>query len=654
MKKILAFLIPALIVILSVGIFLVIRSCDQNNENNPNGDYGYDYNTQRVEDPFTDIDLIKNGKSDYIIVIPENSNSKHINAAVDELVTLIQEATGVELEVITDAQISTVTESTKYLSVGKTKVFSASNISATFEELGADGLKLYTYGSNVVMVGGGDRGSMYAAYEFLERQFNFECYAADEYYIDTNVSNLKLKKFEVTEIPVFERRSVGLFCYTNDEQYRNRMRQELFKEGWIYWSHSHFRIMPLEEYFEAHPDWYYPTNIGVTDEEPTQLCLTNEEMTKEFIKNVVELVKDNPEATYISLGQQDVQTWCTCPTCSESVAKYKESGTLIRFTNKVAAAVQEYIDKNEPGREFYVSTFAYQKSQEAPIDENGNALDPSVYPAENVRMMIAPIYACNCHNYSEECNKEINSLFEDWNVVANGKIFAWIYNKIFASYFTPFNNYSTLVQNYNILDSMGVQFVYHQGNKETEAGGMQELKAYVEAKLMWDNTLEPEELVKEFCEHYYKDAADAYYEYYKLIRFNYGIWETNGLHCYNNAAASQEVLQEKYWTRDLVDQLDNQFKIMFESIGKYKETNPELYDVLNTRIQKEYLTVRFFYLNYHFDDLTYEEAALILEEFEYYCNVHKITVWRELMSTSFTERYISSYVSKLTEQLNQK
>ena len=637
-KKIILFIcIPVLIALLGVVIFLLV-----NNEDKPDDGETDDI---VVEDPFLETDFISNGTTEYVIVIPEGNNSKYINMAANEIVDLVYQASGVELQIITDAEIEEVTEDSKYLSIGKTKVFKASEITATFEELGADGVRLYTFGNSIVMVGGGDRGSMYAAYEFLERQFHFQCYAADEYYIDTNVTNLKLKDFDVKEIPVFERRSVGLFCYSTDEVFRNRMRQELFNEGWIFWSHSHFKIMPKEIYLEAHEDWYSP--------DQTQLCLTNEAMTAEFTKNIIQYVMDNPDATHISLGQEDNPTWCTCINCTDSVSKYKESGTLIRFTNKVAAGVKEYIDQNEPGREFYISTFAYQKSQEAPIDANGNALDPSVYPAENVRMMIAPIYACNCHNYSEECNSDINNLFKNWNVVAKDKIFAWIYNKVFASYFTPFNNYSTLVQNYNILDSMGVQFVYHQGNKETEAGGMQELKAYVEARLMWDNSLNPEDLVKEFCEHYYKDAAEAYYEYYKLIRYSYAIWELNGLHCYNNSSASFEVLQAKYWTRDLVDQLNNQFTKMLESIEKYKETDPDLYEKLNLRIQKEYQTVRFFYLNYHFDSLTYEEAEVLIDDFEYYCNKHGISVWRENVFSN-VEYTITGFVTALKGKLNQK
>ena len=637
-KKLMSFIV-------SIPVFLALIVCSGCDTTGNEEDDDPGYGNPEVEDNFTDTDFISGGTTEYAIVIPEGNKSKYINMAANEVADLVYEACGVELEIITDAEITDVTEESKYLSIGKTKVFEAANITATFEELGADGLRLYTYGDSVVMVGGSERGSMYAAYEFLERQFHFECYASDEYYIDTNVTDLKIKDFDVTEIPMFERRSVGLFCYSTDEVFRNRMRQELFNEGWIYWSHSHFKIMPKEIYFEAHPDWYSP--------DETQLCLTNEEMTKEFTKNIIELIKENPSATHISLGQEDVQSWCTCANCSESVSKYKESGTLIRFTNKVAKAVQEYIDENEPGREFYVSTFAYQKSQAAPVDANGKALDPSVYPAENVRMMIAPIFACNCHNYSEECNSEINNLFNDWNVVAKDKIFAWIYNKLFASYFTPFNNYDTLVQNYDILDNIGAQFVYHQGNKETEAAGMQELKAYVEAKLMWNNKYNPEDLVKEFCEHYYKDAADAYYEYYKLIRYSYAIWELNGLHCYNNNFASLEVLQEKYWTRDLVDQLNTQFKNMLESIEKYKQTNPELYEKLNLRIQKEYQSVRFFYLNYHFDGLTFDEAETLINDFEYYCNKHGISVWRENVFSN-VEYTISGFVTNLKGKLNQK
>ena len=149
-KKLIIILTPVLIILLIGIILLVLKACDNNsNEENPDIDYGYDYNQQQQEDPFTTTDLVKNGESDYVIVIPANNKSKYVNLAAGELVNLIYEATGIELEIVTDDDIDNVSEASKYLSIGKTKVYEASKITATFEELGADGLKLYTYGNSV-------------------------------------------------------------------------------------------------------------------------------------------------------------------------------------------------------------------------------------------------------------------------------------------------------------------------------------------------------------------------------------------------------------------------------------------------------------------------------------------------------------------------
>lgn len=618
----------------------LFNSCKKKTQNSESG------SASEITDPILDVKLVDQGSSNYTIVLPDEISSKYITIAANELQDLFYEATSIELPILYDSQLATVREDDHYLSIGKTKVAESAGIADDLSALGSDGLKLYTYGQSVVMIGNEDRGSLYAVYEFLERQFSFECYAADEYVIDRQVEDMYLKKYDVLEIPTFERRSVGLFSFSNDETFRNRMRQELYNEGWIYWSHSHFKILPPETYMAEHPDWYSPDG--------TQLCLTNEEMTQQFTKNVIELIKEYPDCSYISLGQEDRNTFCDCPDCQAAVAKYKESGVSIRFINQVARAVKQYLDENENGRPFYLSTFAYQKTQYAPVDENKQPLHDSVIPDDNVRILIAPIYACNSHNYYDVCNSDINALFTDWNVVAKDKIYTWIYNKIFACYFLPFNNYSTLVQNYEILEEIGSKFVYHQGNKETEAGGMQELKSYVEAKLMWDNTLSPEQLTEDFIHQYYKDAAEDYLEYYRLVRFTYTIWEQEGLHCYNSSSKAEAIISASYWTRDLLDQFEQLFQNMKRKIEKYQTTDRDLYEKLNLRIQKEHLTVEYLYLRFYFDEFTYEEAKAMIDDFEYYCAKTGITVWREMYLSSSTECLISSFVASLRSKLNQK
>lgn len=598
------------------------------------------------EDKVTTTYLVKDGASQYRIVIPENSGST-INTAANELQFFFSEATGVTLPIVRDNTID-ASFAEYNLSIGKTTLFTHSGITPTYDELGEDGIKLVTKQNTVLMCGYGDNGAMFAMYEFLERQFNLEVYAEDEYYIDTNVQNLFLKEFDVSEKPVFARRSVGLYPYSVNGTFRNRMRQELYNDGWIYWSHSHFRILPKEVYGE-HTDWYSPDG--------KQLCLTNDEMRAEFTRVVIELVKANPDCGYIMLGQEDVNTFCDCPRCAEQTAIYNNSGVMMHFINKVADDVQAYIDEHEPGRIFYVCTFGYQATQNAPVKYQNGAYEPiddTVLPHDNVMVMVAPIYACNSHNYYDECNVETAPVLRGWKAVADKHLFVWMYNKIFNNYFIPFNNFSTIIDNYKILQDMGVYFVYHQGNKETAAGGMQELMCYVEAKLMWDADQNFEALVSDFITHYYKDAAPYYQEYYDLIRLSYGKWDAGGLHCYNSTSKSSLVFSDEYWTQDLLDKFEGLFDQMLASVEKYKGTNDALYETLVKRIKKERLTVRYLYLELHFGALSYDEAKEMIDDFEASCNKSGITVWREMYLSASVECLITNIVSKWRTALSLK
>ena len=622
--------------ILLAGIFLFYVGCKKDK-------------TEPVDegDKFSTTYLVENNRSPYKIVIPENASST-LNFAASELQMFFEEATGITLQIVKNDSVA-YDENACYLSIGDTSVFQGSDVDVSYEVLGQDGLRLVTKGNTVIMAGYSENGAMYAMYEFLERTFNFEVYGEDEYYIDTDVNNIFLRIFDVTEKPAFDRRSVGLYPYSVNATFRNRMRQELYNDGWIYWSHSHFKIMPKETYYEAHKDWYSPDG--------TQLCLTNDDMREEFTKNVIELVKENPDCDYIMLGQEDISTFCTCSRCAEQSAIYKNSGVMMHFVNRVADDVQKYIDENEPGRIFTLCTFGYHQTQNAPVnfvDGEYVPIDDSVLPHDNVTVMVAPIHACNSHDYYASCNSDIEAVFKGWQAVAEGHMFVWMYNKVFKYYFIPFNNFSSIVDDYNILKDLGARFVYHQGNKETPAGGMQELMCYVQAKLMWDTSLSFDELVDDFITHYYKDAAPYYREYYDLVRMSYSKWEADGLHCYNSSSKAEDVYDTKYWTQNLLDRFEKLFDSMLSAIEKYKTSDAELYETLEIRIKKERLTTRFLYLSMYFDRLTYDEAKSMIDDFETVSAKCGLTVWREMYLTTSTESLISSLLTEWRAELLQK
>ena len=161
--------------------------------------------------PETDKDFIKNGTCDYTVVVPEVT-SNYIRTAQSEFLYFFKKATGIDLRVINDGQLTTKTHSddTKYISIGETTLLKSTDINYSFETLNYDGGRIVTKGNNIYIVGGYDSGTMFAVYTFLRLTFNYECYTSSTFVIDENVKNMKLKAYDVTDVPDFYHRSRGL------------------------------------------------------------------------------------------------------------------------------------------------------------------------------------------------------------------------------------------------------------------------------------------------------------------------------------------------------------------------------------------------------------------------------------------------------------
>ena len=80
--------------------------------------------------------IVKDGKTDYKVVLPENCSST-ITTAASELTTFFYEATGITLPVIDDTKVGEVTENSQYISLGNTSLLRASSIidSITYDSL---------------------------------------------------------------------------------------------------------------------------------------------------------------------------------------------------------------------------------------------------------------------------------------------------------------------------------------------------------------------------------------------------------------------------------------------------------------------------------------------------------------------------------------
>ena len=143
----------------------------------------------KVEEPFDGtLKLVVDGVSDYVIVRDENAYISEVTAST-ELQKYLKQISGVEIPIVTDATEPVAKE----IVVGKTNRESDGEFNR--DELGDDGLVIKSNGHKLFLVGGEQRGTLYAVYEFLESYLGCGFY--------TNLKKLKKTSrflFLITEL----------------------------------------------------------------------------------------------------------------------------------------------------------------------------------------------------------------------------------------------------------------------------------------------------------------------------------------------------------------------------------------------------------------------------------------------------------------------
>lgn len=87
--------------------------------------------------------------------------------------TFLDLATGSNIQIVTDAGLS-YDASKKYISVGDTALVKSAGITVDQKVLTRSGFRIVSKDNSVFLVGGGDFGTLYAAYEFLTQEIGFE------------------------------------------------------------------------------------------------------------------------------------------------------------------------------------------------------------------------------------------------------------------------------------------------------------------------------------------------------------------------------------------------------------------------------------------------------------------------------------------------
>ena len=420
---------------------------------------------------------------DYVIVIPESATEVEQHAAA-EFKRLLALTNPVQIQIVKDDQPVQKHE----------VVIGATNRQLPTEtaDLQRDGFTIQTDGNHLYIQGGSKKGTLYGVYTFFETYLGYRCYAPDAFVYPSLARVSVVKGLNDTQIPINTFRDDFYAVALNDQFYADWHKSHYVEAEWGLFVHTFDMLVPAKTFFKDHPEYY---SLIDGKRNPKQLCLTNPDVLKIVIDSLTERMRENPEALYWSVSQNDTDGNCTCDACRAiDEANGSPSGTVITFANQVAAHFPDKI----------ISTLAYWYSVKPPTQ---------VKPLPNVNIMLAPIAAWRHITIEEDPVQR--AFIEGWGKISDN-ILLWDYVTNFAYYMTPFPQLFIMQPNVQFFVVNGVVAHFPEGNYTSENGEFEKLRSYLIAKLLWNPNIDVEAEMDDFLKGYYEDAAPFIEQYIRI------------------------------------------------------------------------------------------------------------------------------------------
>ncbi|MBN1126478.1 MAG: family 78 glycoside hydrolase catalytic domain, partial [Sedimentisphaerales bacterium] len=448
------------------------------------------------------VTLAEAGQAKAAVVLADDATEPEKHAA-NELANFLKQVTGGDFSVVAKP-----TEDKANIFVGTS---AARLADPTFDtkSLGDEGIAIVTRDNNLILTGHTPRGTLYAVYSFLEDIVGSRWWSSKASTIP-NEPTLRVGELNIRYTPALEyRESFWSDAFDGDWAVRNHCNGQAHRldakrgdrhkyEGFV---HTFYSLIPPATYFEKHPEWFSEIN-GKRVHERAQLCLTNDEMKDELIKNLKARLRANPAATIASVSQNDWHGYCTCAKCKAiDEANGSPSGTMLTFVNSVADAIRDGFPH------VAISTLAYQYTRKPPTQ---------VKPRDNVIVRLCSIECSFSKPLSDKRNEKFREDIVGWSKICD-RLYIWDYTTNFRHYFLPHPNLRVLGPNIRFFVDNGVKGIFEQGAYTSLGAEMAELRAWMLAKLLWNPNADDRQLMDEFLTGYYGPAGVYVERYLNLI-----------------------------------------------------------------------------------------------------------------------------------------
>lgn len=477
--------------------------------------------------PGQDLVLVENKASTYRIVIGVDATAQEAYAA-DLLQQHVEQMTGCKLPVVSDERRPIDTE----IVIGFNRRLDRLGLELTRGSFGREGFLIRTIGPTLVIVGGSPRGVPYGVNSLLTDEWGCRWFTPQLQ---------RIPRRERLTLPPTDRR------YEPPFEWRNAFFWSGIDPGWAFHNHQHKRFAPLrpeqgwngalasdhahtghtlvppDKYLEDHPDWFWEgredenrSNEWARDRGWVGFCLTNADVTRTAARNLLaDRDPRNGGGQFYVVSAMDYGDWCECENCRawhrrelgralpDDAGHWPHGALWLDF----AARVHELI-KEEPGAPG-VMLLAYGYAPEPPARAAGHG-DLGVFYAE--------LSVDQLHTLGSPSNALFQRRLGGWQQSV-GTVYVWLYKNNFFNWSLVHPNMHTFGEDLRYLRAVGVKGVFAQGNQmaywgQRFAGEMNELRAYLLARLLWNPDLDWRAERRDFCAAYYGEAAGAVIEQY--------------------------------------------------------------------------------------------------------------------------------------------
>lgn len=677
-NKIFALIVSGTLLTSILGTSCGIQNNQQLTEVTVDPMYTYD-GTHIYTAPDTDKWLVKDGKTDYVLVLPEQMNS-YLLTARNEFVDLFSDATGIEISFVSENAVTDASAG-KYISIGKTSLLEETGVEIDQKELSSDGHRIVTVDDDVYICGGTDEGSIFGVYTFMRLTFNYETYTFDCMEIE-RTANKALKKYDVTDIPDFKLRvkssnTIASSDY-DESMFATRMRYNGTRSLELMNVHKNLDASAAgaastnvaywfpEETFDnvdEHPDTYHPK--WFSDNGGEQACFTahgDETEYEAMLKHAFDTVEftlklyqpdEYPKKNAISLTHADNMNYCTCKACLEVMEHYDGSvaSTQILFMNDLAERVQKLLDDNKDAswyrENFTIYFFAYNMNWQAParynvVTKEYEPIDEKVILHPLVGAYIA-VEAYVMDSFEAPSNVSLQETMLQWKMLAqNSRMYLWNYGANYQCYLWPSPamqhvTRETYAWYANISDNMW--FIQLQDKNRSRNTVWQSLVTYLDSKLCWDTSLDEQELINKYFNALYKDAAPTMLRLLQQER----AYINKVILGDHKATGRINYANMEYFPMAILQQWLAEHDQAKQEVLKYKTAAPELYDSICKNIETEALFPLYMLMDLYGINMSQAERE------QYVSRLEHDLVWLELsnMITSPDGALFSNWVANL-------